>query len=145
MQQRNVWSTLRSSPATMFIGVFFGVVFALGHHFFYNSLNNKNTPNADYDILGTTYHVSGQQINVSAGTVFAFFSKFCLGFALSNAFEQVAWKAVKGKTRIGTIDDLFNVLNNGFQCFNFTLWRRFPLAMVLGLIFWSVVFFWVWK
>ncbi|KAL1962141.1 hypothetical protein VTN77DRAFT_545 [Rasamsonia byssochlamydoides] len=125
---------LWTAPAQMLSALVLGAAFALGHHFFYHSLDGQPTPNTSYDIDGVS--LSRQQINVAAGTVFAFLVKALLGVAVSTACDQSMWKAIKARTtKIGVIDNLFAVLS-GFTVLNLQLWRRYPLTMLLASIFW---------
>ncbi|BDD60594.1 hypothetical protein MAP00_005712 [Monascus purpureus] len=58
-----------------------------------------------YNVIGS-FSISGQQIDVSAGTVLAFFIKLCLGFAVSTTFAKVAWRAINFKSaKVGTLDE----------------------------------------
>lgn len=83
-----------------------------GTSFLYDSLNNNPTPDTSYNVIGS-FSISGQQIDVSAGTVLAFFIKLCLGFAVSTTFAKVAWRAINFKSaKVGTLDGLFGLFGN---------------------------------
>ncbi|OKL59585.1 hypothetical protein UA08_05353 [Talaromyces atroroseus] len=128
---------LRSAPLTLAFSTLLGAAFAVGHHAFYNSLNNQQTPNSQYDILGIPYSISGQQIALSAGTLFAFITKYWLGYAVSTAFQQIAWRKLRQQSNtLGTIDNILDVLGNGFLCFSPALWKGFTNAMPMAVVFW---------
>ncbi|KAF4976415.1 hypothetical protein F66182_17487, partial [Fusarium sp. NRRL 66182] len=57
-----------SAPTILIFSTLSGVAFAVGHHVFYSSLDEHDTPNSQYNVIGTNYRISGQQINVSIGT-----------------------------------------------------------------------------
>lgn len=85
------------------------LAFAIGHHAFYQSLNDSPVLNSAPFSLTTSYDVSDQQFNVSVGTLFAFFVKALLKIAVSTVFDQFEWKSVRGRTtRIGIIDSGFS-------------------------------------
>ncbi|ODM22532.1 hypothetical protein SI65_00120 [Aspergillus cristatus] len=111
---------------------------AIGHHFFYHSLNGQPVLDSDpLSSIASFYSISDQQLNVSTGTLFALLVKSLLGIAVSTVFDQFAWKAIKGRTRsIGMIDDLFSALKNGFMVLDYVLWRHYPFSMLLACIAW---------
>ncbi|BCR91321.1 uncharacterized protein ACHE_70164A [Aspergillus chevalieri] len=129
---------LRSSAPILMVSSFLAALaFSIGHHAFYQRLNDKSVLNSSPFSLTKSYHVSDQQVNVSVGTFFAFLVKALLGVAVSTVFDQFAWKSIKDHTsRIGSIDDLFSVLKNGFMILNFPLWRHYPVSMLLACIAW---------
>ncbi|GAD98482.1 hypothetical protein ACLA_046040 [Paecilomyces variotii No. 5] len=126
-----------TAPASMLLSLIAGVVMTLVHHFFYQRLEGKDVPNADFKVLDIPYTISDQQINISAGTVFAFLAKVLLGLAATTASQQLFWKAIKSRTtKVAVIDDLSSVAENVFILLRWSLWRRYPLLMLLGLIGW---------
>lgn len=121
----------------MLLSLVAGVVMTLVHHFFYQRLEGKDVPSADYKVLDIPYTISDQQINISAGTVFAYLAKVLLGLAATTAYQQLFWKAIKSQTtKVAVIDDLSSISENVFSFFRWPLWRKYPLVMLLGLIGW---------
>ena len=70
-----------------------GVLFAVGHHIFYNSLGGTVPPQSMYRVAGL--HMSGQALNLAIGTTLAFLTRSCLTFAMALSYTQLAWYAVK--------------------------------------------------
>ncbi|KAJ9222271.1 hypothetical protein DTO169C6_5400 [Paecilomyces variotii] len=125
------------APASMLLALIAGVIMTLVHHFFYQRLNGKRVPDVDYQVLNVPYTISDQQINISAGTVWAYLVKVLLGIAATTAYEQLFWKAIKSRTtKVAVIDDIFSVADNVFSLLRWSLWRNYPLIMLLGLIGW---------
>ena len=69
------------APTTMLATFAIGVAFAIGHHFFYQSLDGTPLDSATFD----------QQINTAVGTAFAFLVCSFLSVAIGVAFVQVLW------------------------------------------------------
>ncbi|RHZ70637.1 hypothetical protein CDV55_105263 [Aspergillus turcosus] len=121
----------------MLSALVFGIGSAIGHHLFYNSLDGKPTPNTTHQIGGLSYSVSSQQINIAAGTVFAFLVKFLLGSAVSTTLEQLTWKAIEARTTlIATVDDLLSLSTSVLTLINPKLWGTYPILTLLGAILW---------
>ncbi|KAJ5403013.1 uncharacterized protein N7487_008909 [Penicillium crustosum] len=127
-----------SAVIVMVAALVAGLVFALAHDAFYQSLNGKPILKAQ-PLAGLTssFNISDQQVYLSLGTLFAFLVKSFLGASVSTVFDQFVWKSIHGqRTKIGIIDDLLLVLKNGFTVLNLQLWKRSPISMTLALICW---------
>jgi hypothetical protein len=136
MPDSRIYHAVRSAPIALAFSVFLGVAFAIGHHVFYNSLDDKAAPNTQYDVLGP-YFISGQQINLAAGTVLAFVTKYWLSHAVTIAFQQIAWRKLRQNSHaIGTVDNILDILSNGLLCFSPALWRGFANAVLMAIFFW---------
>ena len=119
-----------------------GVLLALGHHLFYDSLDGEETPSDDFHFGGLDY--SRQQLNIQAGTAFAFLVKAFLVLAISIAYAQVFWAALSGSHErkppiLGNIDTAFSALGNVLTLFKFTAWSWSPVLLLLSILTWSVV------
>ncbi|KAI9925126.1 hypothetical protein ASPWEDRAFT_176395 [Aspergillus wentii DTO 134E9] len=128
-----------SVPVRMALVLVVAVAFAAGHHAFYQSLNGQTVSDSQSAVTRKLpLRVSDQQFNVSVGTFFAFLVKALLSVAVSDVFNQFAWrKLMRGPpTRIAVIDNLFDTLQNGFVLINFGLWRKHPSSMALATVFW---------
>ncbi|OBT77267.1 hypothetical protein VF21_04048 [Pseudogymnoascus sp. 05NY08] len=131
-------ATLQSAPAIMLLALFSGVGFTIGHHFFYHSLVGQAV-SSGYHVPGVNFTISGQQINIAVGSAFAFIVKALFGVAMSSAYNQIAWRTIKGRTsEIGAVDDLLAGTTNGLVIFKFSLWKRYPIPMLLAVIFWTL-------
>jgi hypothetical protein len=125
------------APATIIITLILGVLFSLGHHLFYNSLNGTQTPNNEYDFYITK--VSPQQLNTSVGTAFAFLVNFALVAAISTGYVQLFWRSMIYRGQGATLDALdcaFSALGNIFAIFKVKVWYRHPLLFLVVCCCW---------
>lgn len=129
-----------TAPALMVGSLIVGVLFALGHHLFYASLDRKHASTSldGYDVLGM--HVSTQQSNTAIGTAFAFLVRACLLLSISTAYFQILiWSVRKHETR-GTklvhLDVMTSALNDLLSLASFKIWWRRPWLWVLAVIAW---------
>ena len=126
------------APATVVLALGAGALFALGHHLFYSSLQGKAVQNQDVDLLGTK--VSSQQINITAGNVFAFLVNFSLGTALATAYVQLVFKNLMyRKANLATWDAAYGGLGNLFYLVKLWIWWQFPLMCCIVIIGWHVL------
>ncbi|XXH01623.1 hypothetical protein Hte_007983 [Hypoxylon texense] len=106
------------------------VAFAMGHHFFYQSLVNTVPPSADTGISGFLQNASGQSYNIAIGTLFATITAALLGASIKTAHEQLSWKAAKAKpTDLETLDHLFLR-----EIWPLSLWYRYFGPEMLALL-----------
>lgn len=136
MPDSKIYWAIKSAPSALAFSASLGVVFAVGHHVFYNSLDDKAAPNTQYNVLGT-YSITRQQINLAAGNVLAFVTKYWLSRAVSIAFQQIAWRKLRQNSyTIGTVDDILDILSNGLLCFSPALWKSFSDVMLMAVLYW---------
>ncbi|KAK4541999.1 hypothetical protein LTR36_007199 [Oleoguttula mirabilis] len=113
----------------MLLAFIFGIVLALAHHLFYARLSGRQVPSGHYDIrIGK---VSKQQFNTSVGTAFAFLVKSMLALAVTIAYAQVFWHAMRTSRRtlrLSEVDDAFSMLES------------LPIAWVFWLVMIPSVF-----
>ncbi|PON23682.1 hypothetical protein TGAM01_v207329 [Trichoderma gamsii] len=136
------WAT-HPAGGTMAIMLLFGAAFAIGHHFFYQSLSGNPPPNVVY-FRSFAGGLTGQQFNLAVGSVFAFLVNSALGVAIHTAANQALWVAIRTKpSKLGVIDNLATATTNIWNVFDFRLWKSSPIRMTLITIFWilSVAFF----
>ena len=125
------------APFKMAVSVLLGIGFMLGHYFFYDSLDGQPTPDADYNIWGDSFSVSGQQVNIGIGSLFALLVKTMLGLAIVTALDQVTWRQIRAEpTKVATVDDVLSIPTALSSLANLELWRRYPQAMLAGIILW---------
>ena len=126
------------APATILIALICGVLFAVGHHLFYQSLAGNSAPSDEYNILGSS--ISKQQLNIAGGTAFALLVKTSLGVALTTIFIQLFWQAFTKRTSqeatLESLDTVFDGLNNIYCLFKANVWWRYPLLFLLALVAW---------
>lgn len=125
----------------MGLSFLFGLLLALGHHLFYQSLNNQPTTQTnDYRFFGT--HLQGQQLNIAIGTAFAFVIKATLVLAVSIAYYQIIWKYMKEKSEdneaptLGRLDVAFSGLNDIISLFTAPVWFHYPLLFLMATTAW---------
>jgi len=111
-----------------------GIALAIGHHLFYNSLAGKPVE-GNYSIQDGKWGVSKQQINSGIGTAFAFLIKAFLAVAVSTAYLQVVWRAVKRQeTPLATIDTLFSAPGSVMAFLGVSVWFKYPILLFLFAI-----------
>lgn len=129
-----------SAPTIILGGLIIGSALAIGHHFFYASLNGTIPPHDVYVFSGL--NISKQQIYLAAGTAFAFLVKACLSTALYTAYVQILWRKIKHGRRevaVARIDHITSVFSNPLHLFRPWTWWRFPLLLLLAILSWYVL------
>jgi hypothetical protein len=104
-------------PSSMLAALWVGLIFALGHHFFYNSLDGQEVPPGNYRISSYDSGISKQQSYFTLGTAFAFAIKTCLVIAVTTAYIQLFWRSLAGQLSrkpftIRSIDKAYSALGN---------------------------------
>ncbi|KAL6818828.1 hypothetical protein GGI42DRAFT_310779 [Trichoderma sp. SZMC 28013] len=129
------WAAYRAK-GMMVIMLLLGAAFAVGHHFFYQSLSAKPPPSVVY-LGGLAGGLTGQQVNLAVGSVFAFLVNSALGAAITTAADQALWTAIRTKSsKLEVIDNLAAATTNVWSIFDFRLWKKSLTRMVLATIFW---------
>jgi hypothetical protein len=107
----------------MYLFLFVGIMFAVGHHLFYKTQDGKPAQ---------------EQLRVLRyGATLAFISKASLAAAAIVAFRQRVWMTVRRKVMsLGAVDSLFAAAEDVSAMFNVELFRQAKLAMVLALYVW---------
>ena len=121
----------------MVIALLGGLLLALGHHLFYESLDGKTVPTGSYTIAGR--ELPKQQFNTSMGTAFALLVRISLAVAVSTAYVQIFWRSIKNTKQSPTLAELDSAnagLDNVFSLFNIKLGRKYPMLLLLAFIFW---------
>ncbi|TDZ16620.1 hypothetical protein Cob_v010458 [Colletotrichum orbiculare MAFF 240422] len=107
----------------MYFFLFAGIAFALGHHFFYSSLDGAE--------------VTNQLRMLRYGAALSFLSKASLGSAVILAFRQRVWMTVRRKVlTLAAVDSLFAAAEDMSAIFNFEVFKQARVAMVLALYVW---------
>ena len=147
------------APASMLGGWTIGILFAAGHHLFYQyvkpigislpclgnllnllsrNLNGKTASTTGFFLLGSS--ISDQEANTAIGTAFAYLVKACLVFAMSIAFVQVFWSGAKAQTTtprtLARLDATFSAFYDVPVLFNVPIWLRFPVLLSLAGTAW---------
>lgn len=118
---------------TMVASLLCGILLAIGHHLFYNSLNGKPVGAPEHVLRGVTR----QQLNLTLGTLFSFLVRAFLAAAVTIAYTQVVWRAVKERsTTLSTIDTIFHVATNIWSFLSLSVWWKYPVLLLLALTIW---------
>ena len=140
----NVQHTSRKAPrrsksihwkayTIMLASLLSGILLALGHHLFYSNLNGNPVVATEHVLKGVTQ----QQLNITIGTLFAFLVKAFLVVAVSTAYTQIVWSAIKKRaTKLTTIDTMFQVTSNIWSFLSFSIWWKYPLLLLLACTVW---------
>ena len=121
----------------MFAALMFGILLAIGHHIFYNSLSGKPAATDNFQVLRGQLTVSKQKVAITIGTSFAFLIKAALTLAVSIAYTQIVWKTIKRQeTSLLTINTLFSILGSLLSFLRVTVWWKYPLLLLLAITVW---------
>ncbi|EXJ86860.1 hypothetical protein A1O3_03814 [Capronia epimyces CBS 606.96] len=117
------------APTTMLATFATGAAFAVGHHFFYQSLHGTPVEMTNFD----------QQINFGIGTSFTFLVRSFLTMAVGTAFVQVLWRELLSEQiAVSRIDSMTQLLTSIFDLLNMkTLWQH-PVLAYLAIISWTI-------
>jgi hypothetical protein len=113
-------------PVLMGGGLLCGILAAIGHHFFYASLDQK-----------VVLDQAQQEWNFRIGTGLAFLVKACLASAVGLAYAQILWRILRSRPlTLRGVDAGFSVVHNlwAFTCTE--LWARGPILVLCALIIW---------
>lgn len=111
---------------SMYVFLVLGVVFALGHHFYYASLDGKDAsdPNNQSKVLRW-------------GSLLSFLAKASIAAAAVTAFRQRVWLTVRYKVlTLAAVDSLFAATDDVFSLLNLELFRQAKFALLLALFVW---------
>ncbi|KAL4938422.1 hypothetical protein BDV06DRAFT_56657 [Aspergillus oleicola] len=115
-------------PTAMAVSWIIAVGLAIGHHFYYFSLDGTLVP-------GQTQ----QAWSLRVGTGLAFLTKTFLTTAVGIALVQNLWWILRLKpVRLSTLDSMWDIRGNIFNIFDPHVWLRGPNVAVLGLISWCI-------
>ncbi|OJD30020.1 formylmethionine deformylase-like protein [Diplodia corticola] len=114
------------SPALMMLLFFAGIVFAIGHHIYYQSLD-------DTPVTST----SQQEWAIRIGTGLAFLVKATLAASIGIAFTQYLWTVATRKAMaLQSIDDMFSLTKNPASFANFEVLVGVKLLVLLAMASW---------
>ncbi|KAF7874062.1 hypothetical protein EAF04_002734 [Stromatinia cepivora] len=123
-----IWKIDWQQPTFMCSMLLSGLLLAIGHHVYYNSLNG--TPAGD---------ATRQAWSIRFGTVFAFLVVACFKAITVSALGQYLWTVVRAKIlTISDLDKLYALTSNPISMFSFSVIKNATLAASIGTIFWYV-------
>ncbi|CRK39597.1 hypothetical protein BN1708_016728 [Verticillium longisporum] len=107
----------------MYFFLWLGICAAMGHHFFYNSLDGRI---ADNHIHMLRY-----------GTALSFVAKASLAASVVLAFKQRVWLTVRRKAMtLSAVDSLFAAADDLSAIFNAEIFRQARVAIILAIYVW---------
>ncbi|KAI0413497.1 hypothetical protein F5X98DRAFT_284745 [Xylaria grammica] len=117
------------APATILVSLFSGVLFAVGHHFFYQYLNGQPVNKARF----------GQQTSIRIGTATSYLVRVAFVVTISTSYWQVFWRTLhQKKIPLHTIDSLADLLNSVSSFFNMACLGASPILVGLAVVSWLV-------
>ncbi|KAF4495320.1 hypothetical protein FAGAP_8552 [Fusarium agapanthi] len=109
---------------SMYVLVFSGIAFAVGHHFYYRGLHGQLA--------------NDQQGKFRYGALLAFLSKACFLNAVVLAFRQRVLMMIRRKMlTLSTLDSLFAASEDLTALLNWEAWVNAKFAMALTIFIWT--------
>lgn len=109
---------------SMVILLFMGVGLAIGHHFFFTSLDGKPATN--------------QMRYTRLGSIFSIAAKSCFVVATILAYHQRAWMVIKERAHsVRAVDTLFGAAENFIHLMSLTMFRNDLACLILALFVWT--------
>ncbi|KAL4788785.1 hypothetical protein BDV19DRAFT_398187 [Aspergillus venezuelensis] len=122
------WGIGWRCPTLMIGFVICATALSMGHHFYYNTLNNTVVESVDQ-----------QTWAIRVGTGIAFLSKSFLVSGIGIAAVQVIWATLRRKSlKLSGIDAMFAILNSPMALFTPDVWVRAKTLTLLALISWLI-------
>ncbi|KAH6990545.1 hypothetical protein BKA56DRAFT_210142 [Ilyonectria sp. MPI-CAGE-AT-0026] len=118
------------TPTLMIGSLLFGILLAVGHHLFYNSINGQIVSSSDQQVW-----------NLRVGTGMAFLVKASLTAAASLAYTQLLWHTLRSQEiSLNGIDAVFGIVNNIYGFTTMEIWVRCPALVGIAFIIWLLPF-----
>ena len=116
-------------PTVIILAFVAGLAFALGHHAFYDSLDEQPVDG----------HLFTQQINLAVGQAFAFLVRASLVISIGASYWQVFWgTALHGSLAVSQVDALAGMLGSILDLLNFKASATRPILLALAFLSWMV-------
>lgn len=113
-------------PSLMCGGMLLGILVAVAHHMFYQSLNGT--------IVSCEHQ---QQWFLRIGTGLAFLAKTLLTSSAALAYTQILWQTLRTRPiTLHGVDSLFSAVTNAWSPTDLVLWRSGPTLAVVALNLW---------
>lgn len=127
-QKTTTWQMHWRAP-TLILGLLaIGIALALGHHFYYRSLNGTAVSSD-----------TRQEWALRFGTAFAFLTQSSLVASAGVAYTQRVWVTVKKKASpLRTLDNVFSLQNTLWSFFSWEVLAKAKALYLLGICIWYV-------
>jgi len=120
------WGIHWSQPSYVLLLTVSAIALALGHHFYYNSLNGASAGSA-----------TRQQWSITFGSSFAYLVVHFLGAAIVAAYSQYIWSIVRKRGyTLKALDNLFAMTSDPRAFFNWEVLKHGKFAVLLALLTW---------
>jgi hypothetical protein len=121
------WKT----PTVILLAYLAALACAIGHHFFYASLDSQDVDN---------YYL-GQEVTVAMGTAFAFLVRATLVIAVGTVYWQMFWLRLGRQSfAISELDSLDGALSSIFDLMDVRALRRSPELGIIAVLAWLLPF-----
>lgn len=121
-----VWGPRWKAPFLMSLFLVAGIAFALGHNYYYESLNNDAAPSADQ-----------QQWSFRIGTGLATLTETALVAAVGIAFTQYLWVVLRERhLPLRSIDGVFSVTSDPTSFLDRNIIFRTKILPIIALACW---------
>ncbi|EKJ71664.1 hypothetical protein FPSE_08110 [Fusarium pseudograminearum CS3096] len=116
------------TPVLMTGSLLLGLTLAIGHHLFYDYLNDRIVQSQNQ-----------QEWFLRIGTGMAFLVRTLLSAAIGIAYVQIIWKTLKFKSvTVNGINSLFDALHNAWNLTTLELWTAAPTLTAVALVAWAL-------
>lgn len=120
------WGIGWRSPSILLLGLIFGILFACGHHLYYQSLSHT-----------LVHSASQQRWAIQIGTGLAFLTKTALGATITIAFAQQLWSHLRRQSMsVEALDCLFSITSDPLCFLNLEVLLGAKVLVLLALISW---------
>lgn len=127
-KKRTMWRIHWKVPSSMLGYLVLGIGFALGHHFYWQSLDGKQVDSETEQEWAQRY-----------GIVFAFLAQSALCLSVGVAFVQRVWLTIRRKPmELRNLDKAFSLKSDVFAFFSWEILRKAKLLCLLGICAWYV-------
>lgn len=128
------WSETWQAPVVMVSLLLLGGGFAVGHHYFYKSLQGS--------ILSEDGSVTWQQrLNLSFGSTLAVMAKAMLVAAITSAYTQHTWLGFrKSDATVSAIDSKLTAISSIFSLLDPKFFLTSSFGTLLATLTWLVLF-----
>jgi hypothetical protein len=135
------WGVNWRAPFKMLGLLVSGVGLALGHYFYYESLDGTIVipPKSRYDLDDQEWHAR-------FGTALAFWVKTCFAAAVAIAYKQSAWLSMRSKAHsISGLDSMFSGTTDILAYFSLDFMLHAKVAALIAGVTWYVPRSFLWK
>jgi hypothetical protein len=120
------WGIHWSQPSYVLLLTVSAIALAVGHHFYYTSLNGTSAGS-----------VTRQQWSITFGSSFAYLVVHFLGAAIVAAYSQYIWSIVRKRGyTLEALDSLFAMTSDPRAFFNWEALKHGRFAVLLALMTW---------